>query len=233
MLFLSKYFSPLSKSLLKSLQNHFRVKCFSHPQVKSLEMRNSEMSFGVLGKLLSWPPKAIPVEALGWCEGHTFEDIWDHKTHGTVGREPAKMAEGSREGSTCVGAAFVLQRPQRESRNQRRSKPCLDRMFPSLRPAAGAASEEIPTGTRGCELGWGEKGIPLRAGLRSPGLAQSSRASTVACGTGRRFPKAKGHHAEGQATPCPRSPPDISVECKEKWQFLEGMRYQSGLNITC
>ena len=61
------------------------------------------------------------------------------------------MAEGGREGSTCVGAAFVLQSARCESRDQRNSssKPRLDGMFPRLRPAAGEASGETASSVRG------------------------------------------------------------------------------------
>lgn len=72
--------------------------------------------------------------------------------------EPAKTAKGSREGSACVRAASALQSPWCESRNQRRSrssKSHLDGMFPCPCPAAGEASGETPTGTRGMWAGGG------------------------------------------------------------------------------
>lgn len=116
---------------------------------------------GVLWGFRETPPPPPATKSYPWRGPQMLwrTHIWGH----TVSQnpqgcktEPAKTAKGSREGYACVRAASALQSPWCESRNQRRSrssKSHLDGMFPCPCPAAGEASGETPTGTRGMWAG--------------------------------------------------------------------------------
>lgn len=113
-LFLSRYFFPLPKYLLRSLQNHFSqelsVKCSSHPQVKPLEVGN----WGLHWDFRETPflaTEAIPAEAL------RCEDIWRHlvsQNSQNCGKRARQNRWGKEEGihvrrgHFCAAESLVL-----------------------------------------------------------------------------------------------------------------------------
>lgn len=130
------------------------------------------------------PPKAIPGEALRYCEGHTFEDTRYHKTHRAVKQSRPKRPREAGRGTHAsepllrcrVPGAKAGTREGAEAANPIWTGCSLARVQLLVKPAG-----RLPPAPGGCELG---THTHTRAGVHSPpGLAWSSRASTAACGT--------------------------------------------------
>lgn len=108
-------------------------------------------------------------------------------------------AAGTREGAEAANPAWMGCFP--------------GRVQPPVKPAG-----RLPPAPG--NVNWGRRASHGRRRALPTGVAHSPRAGTAVAGsTWCRFPKAKGHHADGQAILHPRSPPDGSAECKEKANF--------------
>lgn len=142
------------------------------------------------------PPKAMPAEALGCCEGHTFEDTRYHKTHRAVKqsrpKRPREAGRGPRasEPLLCcrVPGAKAGTREGAEAANPIWTGCSLACVQLLVKPAG-----RLPPAPGGCELGGGQGQVcaPPRDLLGHPEPAPQRVAP---------LSKAKGHHGEGQAT---------------------------------